>query len=76
MTFLRFFKFLVYNRLTMKKNISLTITVSPKTKKGLEKVAEDYPLPTLIRLILDAASEHQGGLYSLLAKLGNNDRRY
>lgn len=64
---------IVYKR-TMKKNISLTITISPKTKEGLEKIADDYPLPTLIRLILDASSNHRGGLYTLLAKIGSNDR--
>lgn len=67
---------LIGNSLTMKKNISLTITISPKTKMKLQKIADDYPLPTLIRLILEASAEHQGGLYSLLSKLGHNERRY
>ena len=58
----------------MKKNISLTITISPGCKKKLESIADGYPLPTLIRLILEGASEHRGGLYSLLAKLARNDK--
>lgn len=57
-----------------KKNISLTITITPDCKKRLETIADGYPLPTLIRLILEGASEHRGGLYSLLAKLAKNER--
>ena len=59
----------------MKKNISLTITISPEAYGRLKDLSEGYAMPTLMRLILEASSEHRGGLYSLLAKLATNDRR-
>ena len=55
----------------MKKNISLTITISPSAHKKLQRIADGYPLPTLMRLLLEACAEHQGGLYTLLAKIGD-----
>ena len=57
-----------------KKNISLTITISPVSFKKLQEIGDGYPMPTLMRLILEAAAEHRGGLYSLLAKLAKNER--
>mgnify|MGYP001335424333 CR=1 FL=1 len=59
----------------MKKNISLTITINPDAFKRLEELAQGYPMPTLMRMILEASSEHKGGLYTLLAKLATNERR-
>ena len=59
----------------MKKNISLTITINPDAFERLEEIAQGYPMPTLMRMILEASSEHKGGLYTLLAKLATNERR-
>lgn len=56
------------------KNISLTITISPDAFGKLKDMSGGYPMPTLMRLILEAAAEHRGGLYSLLAKLAQKDR--
>lgn len=68
--FLNIYKGLINNILPMKKNISLTITISPSAHKKLQTIADGYPMPTLMRLILEACAEHEGGLYSLLAKIG------
>tara|TARA_A200000113_G_scaffold84461_1_gene75099 strand:- start:3087 stop:3269 length:183 start_codon:yes stop_codon:yes gene_type:complete len=59
----------------MRKNISLTITINPDAYDRLTELAQGYPMPTLMRMILEASSEHKGGLYSLLAKLATNERR-
>ena len=67
-------KMLLENILHMKKNISLTITISPDALGRLKDMSGGYPMPTLMRMILEAASEHRGGLYTLLAKLATNNR--
>ena len=64
-----------YSDFAMKKNISLTITINPEAYGRLVDIAQGYAMPTLMRMILEAASEHKGGLYTLLAKLATNDRR-
>jgi hypothetical protein len=58
----------------MKKNLSLTITINPEAYGKLKDLSGGYPMPTLMRMILEAASEHRGGLYGLLAKLAHNDK--
>jgi hypothetical protein len=59
----------------LKKNISLTITINPDAWMRLKDMSQGYPMPTLMRMILEASSEHKGGLYTLLAKLAISDRR-
>ena len=58
----------------MKKNLSVTITISHDAFGKLKDMSGGYPMPTLMRMILEASSEHRGGLYSLLAKLAHNER--
>lgn len=67
-------KLLIYGDFMPKKNISLTITISPDAYGKLKDMSGGYPMPTLMRMILEASAEHRGGLYTLLAKLATNSR--
>lgn len=69
-------KFLIYGNLYMKKNLSLTITINPEAYGKLKDMSGGYPMPTLMRMILEASAEHKGGLYSLLAKLAHNEKKW
>jgi predicted DNA binding CopG/RHH family protein len=55
-----------------KKNKSVTITISHTAMNKLNHLADGYPIPTLMRMILEASAEHRGNIYSLLAKLSTN----
>lgn len=55
-----------------KKNKSVTITISHTALNKLNHLADGYPMPTLMRMILEASAEHRGNIYSLLAKLSTN----
>lgn len=60
----------------VRKNKAVTITINHTAYERLQKIAQDKSMPEVMRLILEASSEHKGGLYSLLAKLAGFERKY
>ena len=59
------------NKLYTKKNKSVTITISHSAYNRLEKIADGYKMPTFMRMVLEASSEHKGSMYNLFAKMSS-----